>query len=184
MTSLVAIDARASYLPMQKMPQRGAAKTPMLSPEELKKALDVKPPSDPQALEDHVHQLLMRAQVSWLSKRDVLDILTNWEVYNLPISLMPPDRPGRATLPVAVVSVRAAAPSPSAVFKTCAVRVEARLDRCPRVHLKCCTKYRLGHVPCSVFRRVVTHIYTARDAASAALAALPPLLSKFAGMSF
>ena len=67
-----------------------------LSPEELSKALEVKPPSDPQAIEDHVHQLLMRAQVSWLSKRDVLDILTNWQVYNLPISLMPPDQPGRA----------------------------------------------------------------------------------------
>lgn len=79
------------------MPQRSSTtKPPALTPEELSKALDVKPPSDPQALEDHVHQLLMRAQVSWLSKRDVLDILSNWQAYNLPISLMPPDQPGRA----------------------------------------------------------------------------------------
>jgi hypothetical protein len=78
------------------MPHKNGSKAPALSQEELQKALDVKPPSDPQALDDHVHQLLMRAQVSWLSKRDVLDILSNWQAYNLPISLMPPDQPGRA----------------------------------------------------------------------------------------
>jgi hypothetical protein len=78
------------------MPGKNSANAHSLTPEELERALDVKPPSDPQTLEDHVHQLLMRAQVSWLSKRDVLDILTNWQMYNLPISLMPPDQPGRA----------------------------------------------------------------------------------------
>jgi hypothetical protein len=82
-------------------------KAPAMSAEELQKALDVKPPSDPQALEDHVHQLLMRAQVSWLSKRDVLDILSNWQAYNLPISLMPPDQPGRTPLLAELLSRRA-----------------------------------------------------------------------------
>jgi hypothetical protein len=79
-------------------PKSGTTKTKEGSwtQEELEVALDVKPPSDPAAIDDHVHQLLMRAQVSWLSKRDVLDILTNWQMYNLPISLMPPDQPGRA----------------------------------------------------------------------------------------
>ena len=67
-----------------------------MSQEELEKALYVPPPTDAQVLEEHVRQLLMRAQVSWLSKRDVLDILTNWREYSLPISLMPPDQPGRA----------------------------------------------------------------------------------------
>lgn len=67
-----------------------------MSSEELEKALYVPAPTDPQVLEEHVRQLLMRAQVSWLSKRDVLDILTNWREYSLPISLMPPDQPGRA----------------------------------------------------------------------------------------
>jgi hypothetical protein len=80
------------------MPGKNSTNAINLTPEELEKALDVKPPLDPQNLEDHVHQLLMRAQVSWLSKRDVLDILTNWQIYNLPISLMPPDQPGRTFL--------------------------------------------------------------------------------------
>lgn len=87
------------------MPGKASA-APNLSADELAKALDVKPPADPQALEDHVHQLLSRAQVSWLSKRDVLDILTNWQVYNLPISLMPPDQPGRALPTLTPVAAR------------------------------------------------------------------------------
>lgn len=68
-----------------------------MTPEQLERALYVPPPPDPQQLEEHVRQLLMRAQVSWLPKRDILDILTNWREYSLPISLMPPDQPGRAT---------------------------------------------------------------------------------------
>lgn len=68
-----------------------------MTPEQLERALYVSPPPDPQQLEEHVRQLLMRAQVSWLPKRDILDILTNWREYSLPISLMPPDQPGRAT---------------------------------------------------------------------------------------
>jgi hypothetical protein len=77
-------------------PKAAKAKEVSYTQEELESALNVKPPADPSAIDDHVHQLLMRAQVSWLSKRDVLDILTNWQIYNLPISLMPPDQPGRA----------------------------------------------------------------------------------------
>lgn len=69
-----------------------------MTPEQLERALYVPPPPDPQQLEEHVRQLLMRAQVSWLPKRDILDILTNWREYSLPISLMPPDQPGRAAL--------------------------------------------------------------------------------------
>lgn len=88
------------------MPGKSAGAVPTLSADELAKALDVKPPADPQVLEDHVHQLLSRAQVSWLSKRDVLDILTNWQAYNLPISLMPPDQPGRALPMLTSVAAR------------------------------------------------------------------------------
>eukprot|EP00892_Ulva_mutabilis_P006727 jgi/Ulvmu1/4426/UM002_0151.1 len=69
-----------------------------MTPEQLERALYVPPPPDPQQLEEHVRQLLMRAQVSWLPKRDILDILTNWREYSLPISLMPPDQPGPGSL--------------------------------------------------------------------------------------
>lgn len=55
-------------------------------------------PSDPTARLARVHALLKKARKWWLTKHDVLDVLTNWQAYQFRISSTAPDQPGRSLL--------------------------------------------------------------------------------------